>query len=292
MQLLGFSDYESQARRLADSLGIPYAQVAVHKFPDGESLVTLPAELSDQLIVCRSLDHPNEKLVELLLVSDEARRRGVKQTILVAPYLGYMRQDKAFNRGEVVSQKVIGRFLADLFDAIITVDAHLHRIQHLSQAIPTRHAINVSATNEITAFLKTLGRRPLLVGPDEESQQWVRAIAEAADLDHVIANKQRFGDRTVQVDLPEYHYRGNTAMIIDDIGNTGRTMAAVAKRLKDAGVGRIDALVTHALFTDDALDEIDRAEDIKTIWSTDSITHPSNAIHLDSLLAKAIGNIV
>lgn len=291
MQLFGFPDYEAQGRHLADQLGITYTQVAIHKFPDGESLVTLPETLSETVIVCRSLDHPNEKLVELLLVSEEARRRGVKRLILVAPYLGYMRQDKAFNPGEVISQKVIGRFIADLFDTVITVDAHLHRIQHLTEAVPAQRAINLSAASAITAFLTALKGRPLLVGPDEESEQWVSAIAEAAGLNHIVASKERLGDRTVNIDLPEYPYRGNNVIVIDDIGNTGRTMMAVAERLQSAGVERIDALVTHAIFTEDALDGIKQAS-IGTIWSTDSITHPTNVIPLDGLLAESIRNIL
>ena len=126
--LLGFSDYESQGRRLADALGMPFALVAIHRFPDGESKVTLPSPLPERVVLCRSLDAPNDKLIELMLCAETARAMGAKRVALVAPYLCYMRQDIAFHPGEAVSQKIVGKFLAGLFDAVITVDPHLHRI--------------------------------------------------------------------------------------------------------------------------------------------------------------------
>ena len=288
MLILGFTDYESQGRRLAKALGIPFSLVTIHKFPDGESLVTLPEKLSDKVIVCRSLDHPNEKLIELLLVAKAVKERGVHYISLVAPYLCYMRQDKAFNPGEVVSQQIIGTFLGGLVDAVITVDAHLHRINSLKQVIPVEQALNLSASPLMTDFLAKRGENTLLVGPDAESEQWVSAIAAPAGLDHVIANKVRLGDRLVNITLPDYDYKGRDVVLVDDMVSTGKTMVAVAEKLKAAGTRSINCLVTHALFTGDAISQLKQAG-IEQIWSTDSISHPSNVIHLDRLLAAATG---
>ena len=129
--LLGFEDYEEQSRLLAEALDMPCRMIQTHRFPDGENKLTLPSSLPEHVIFCRSLDHPNEKLLELLLVAKTARELGVKLLTLVAPYLCYMRQDRAFHPGEVVSQSVVGKFLANLFDNVITVDPHLHRTQYL-----------------------------------------------------------------------------------------------------------------------------------------------------------------
>lgn len=288
MLILGFTDYESQGRRLAKALGIPFSLVTIHKFPDGESLVTLPEKLSDKVIVCRPLDHPNEKLIELLLVAKAVKERGVHYISLVAPYLCYMRQDKAFNPGEVVSQQIIGTFLGGLVDAVITVDAHLHRINSLKQVIPVEQALNLSASPLMTDFLAKRGENTLLVGPDAESEQWVSAIAEPAGLDHVIANKVRLGDRLVNITLPDYDYKGRDVVLVDDMVSTGKTMVAVAEKLKAAGTRSINCLVTHALFAGDAISQLKQAG-IEQIWSTDSISHPSNVIHLDRLLAAATG---
>ena len=153
--LLGFEEYETQAERLAEALGLPYARVLVHRFPDGECKLTLPAELPAHVVFCRGLDHPNDKLIELLLAAITARQLGAHRLTLVAPYLCYMRQDTAFVAGETVSQPIIGRFLADLFDDVVTVDPHLHRTHHLADAVPATHAVALTATGVMSDFLRT-----------------------------------------------------------------------------------------------------------------------------------------
>ncbi|MEW6647391.1 MAG: ribose-phosphate diphosphokinase [Pseudomonadota bacterium] len=288
--LLGFHDYEAQGRRLAEALGLPFAPVEIHRFPDGESKVTLPAQLPEQVVVCRTLDQPNDKLVELMLVARTARELGARHITLVAPYLCYMRQDIAFHAGEAVSQKIIGGFLAELFDAVITVDPHLHRIERLEQAIPRGQAMALTAAPAMIEFLAQHVPNPMLIGPDAESEQWVRAMAEPAGLEYAVATKERLGDRSVRTKLPEMSYQGRTIVLVDDMASTGRTLIAVASQLKFRGAAAIHCLVTHALFADDATRQLHEAG-IEQIWSADSISHPSNVIHLAPLLAQAVRSL-
>jgi len=285
--VLGFADYAAQGERLARELGAGFALVDLHRFPDGESKLTLPASLPEHVVICRSLDHPNDKLVELMLCAETARQMGAKRLTLVAPYLCYMRQDIAFNPGEAVSQKIIGQFLAHHFDAVITVDPHLHRINHLSEAIPRGEAIALTATALMAQFITQHFEQPLIVGPDAESEQWVRAIAEPAGLDFAVASKERLGDRQVRTTLPERDYQGRHVVLVDDMASTGHTLIAVANQLADRGAASIDCLVTHPLFADDATQQILKAG-ISNIWSSDSIAHPSNNIALAPLLAVAV----
>ncbi|MGR8953468.1 MAG: ribose-phosphate pyrophosphokinase-like domain-containing protein, partial [Gammaproteobacteria bacterium] len=67
MLILAFPDYLPQAQRLAERLALPLAEVEVHHFPDGESFVALPPHLPEHVLICRSLNQPNDKLIELLL---------------------------------------------------------------------------------------------------------------------------------------------------------------------------------------------------------------------------------
>lgn len=285
--LLAFSDYLEPARRLAEACGLDLAEIALHRFPDGESKLQLPASLPPTVILCRSLHDPNHKLVELLLAAQSARANGAEQVMLVAPYLCYMRQDKAFHPGEVVSQTIIGQFLAELFDVVITVDAHLHRIQTLSEAIPIAHAINLTATEPMAAFIQQHIDNPLLIGPDQESSQWVGAIAESAGLDFVVANKERFGDRDVRISLPEAHYQDRHIVLVDDVASTGKTLLAVAEQLQARSVASVDVMVNHALFVNDSVKQL-QAAGVSHIWSCDSIPHDSNQIRLSNLLADCL----
>lgn len=287
MQVLGFADYRAQGEALAAALGVPFALVEVHRFPDGESKITVPGPLQGEVIICRSLDHPNDKLVELLLAAQTARNLGAEKLTLVAPYLCYMRQDIAFHPGEAVSQRIVGEWLAQLFERVITVDPHLHRIDRLEQAIPNREAVALAATGPLGKFLAEKTISPLLVGPDDESEQWVRAIAEPAGLQYIIAHKERRGDRDVAVTLPECDYRGHEVILVDDMISTGHTIADVAIKLKQAGAGIIHCLVTHALFEDDVASLLHRAG-VENIWSSDSVSHSSNHVPLAELIATAL----
>ena len=287
MLVLGFTDSEDQAAGLAAALDAPHGRIDLHRFPDGESRVRLPTGLPEHVVLCRSLHYPNEKLVELMLAAGAARALGAKRVTLVAPYLCYMRQDKAFHPGEAVSQRIIGRFLAGLIDALVTVDPHLHRVHDLAEAVPAGRAVAVSAAPAMGAFLAGRRSRPLLVGPDQESEQWVATVARVAGLDYVVAQKTRRGDRNVEVRLPERDYAGSDAVLVDDLASTGRTLAGAATALRDAGAARVDVLVTHALFVGDALDTL-MATGVSELWSSDSIPHASNAFALAPDLAAAI----
>ncbi|MDD5321849.1 MAG: ribose-phosphate diphosphokinase [Methylococcales bacterium] len=291
MMILAFPDYLTQAQRLATRLNAPLGEVNLHHFPDRESFIRLPPSLPEHVIVCRSLNQPNDKLIELLLCAATARELGAKRLTLVAPYLCYMRQDFANEPGVAVSQRIIGNMLAGLFDDVLTVDPHLHRIASLDQAIPIQNAISLSAADEIGRFLKQKFDYALLLGPDSESEQWVATIANKIGFDYCIANKQRRGDKQIEMTLPDIDFLNKPVVIIDDMASTGRTLGKAAGLLQAAGSKDIYAVVTHPLFCDDAEAHILQAG-IKTIWSTDSIDHPTSCIKLDALLANAIKAII
>ena len=291
MMILSFPDYLSQAQRLACRLNVPLAEVVLHHFPDSESFIQLPPSLPEHVIVCRSLNQPNDKLIELLLCATTARELGVKRLTLVAPYLSYMRQDFANQPGVAVSQRIIGKLLAGLFDDVLTVDPHLHRISSLDQAIPIKNAISLSAADAIGRFLQQQLDVAVLLGPDSESEQWVAGIADKIGFDYCIAHKVRQGDKDIEMTLPDYKIAGKPVVIIDDMASTGRTLGKAAALLQAAGVKAIYAVVTHALFCGDAQTHI-RQAGVKTVWSTDSIDHPTSCIPLNALLADAIKAIV
>ncbi len=129
--IFAFDDEQKQAISIAESLGMAFLPIMQRHFPDGESLVRVP-DGAKKAYLYRSLHAPNEKLVELMLAVSALRAHGAEEVILIAPYLPYMRQDGAFNRGEAISQTVIGNLIGDLFDHIIAVDPHLHRTPCLS----------------------------------------------------------------------------------------------------------------------------------------------------------------
>lgn len=293
--LLYFADEQAAAERLAQASGIPAACIESHRFPDDELRLRLPLDahgaLPGKLAIYRSLDRPNDKLVELLLTARQARELGARHVTLVAPYLAYMRQDTAFHPGEIVSQKVIGRFLADLFDAVITVDPHLHRIATLDEAIPLDHAISLSGAPMLAQLIAQHHDKPLLIGPDAESAQWIQAAAQAFHFDYGVCTKERHGDKDVEITLPQVDVSNRAVVLLDDVASSGRTIAAASQLLLNAGARSVDVAVTHALFAGDALDVI-KAAGVGHVWSTDCIAHESNAIAMAPMLAQALSPLL
>lgn len=287
MQVLAFPDDRLRGQALAFALGAQSELIDLHHFPDGESRLRLPPALSQRVVMLRSLNQPNEKLVELLLAALAAREAGAEQICLVAPYLAYMRQDTAFQPGEVVSQRWIGQLLASHFDAVVTVDPHLHRVQSLALAVPARHAIVVSAARAIGAFLHERSAGALLVGPDEESRQWVATVATAAGSEYEVANKVRHGDRSVSIALPSRSFDGRRIVLVDDLASTGRTLSEAARALLSAGASQVDVMVTHALFVGDAESHL-RQAGVTEIWSADTVDHSSNIVTLTPDIARAV----
>lgn len=287
-----FDDRVREAENVARRLGVSAAPIALRHFPDGESLVAVSPPARNACLYC-SLDRPNERLVDLLLAVDALRRNGANRLVLAAPYLCYMRQDKAFHAGEAVGQQAIARLLSHLFDRIVTVDPHLHRVATMSAVFPDIEAESLSAAPAIASFLRTkyLPRSTLVVGPDSESAQWIGQIGEPLGFETLVGTKSRLGDRHVEIGFPLKSLGGRPILLADDIVSSGGTAVEAVTVLKRLGAGDIHVIVTHALFDAETEGRL-RNAGAKDIWSTDSVRHPTNAISLDALLARALGREV
>jgi ribose-phosphate pyrophosphokinase len=284
--VVAFDECLEPARALADEIGNASCAVEARRFPDGESLIRVPAS-AGTAILYRSLDDPNAKLVEIILAASALRDNGARRVVLVAPYLAYMRQDMAFHPGEAVSQNVIGSLLAEHFDGLVTIDPHLHRISRLGEAVPGIPALSLSAAPVLSAAIAE-DEKPVLVGPDSESRPWVEAIASPLGLDVLVGEKRRRGDRDVEITIPGIEIAaGRFAMLVDDVISSGETMIAAARLLQDAGAAQVEALATHCLATADDLARI-RAAGVARVRSAKTVNGPTACLPVAGLIAEAI----
>lgn len=281
-----FADEAAPARRLADRLGAPLGLVDVHAFPDGETLPTTPA-CAPTVIVYRSLDRPNDKLIPLLLAVDAWRRGGARRLVLVAPYLCYLRQDTVFAPGQPVSRDVIGQLIGSRFDALVTVQPHLHRTADLS---PVFQGIPVAHLSAMPALAAAMGHDPdaLVFGPDAESRPWAETLAAAMGARGDAFTKTRLGDRDVRLSVPDgADVAGRRVILADDVCSSGATLETCARLCRERGAASVEIVVAHALFGAETAARL-AAAGVGRVLSTDSVVHPTNSVELAGLLAGAL----
>jgi ribose-phosphate pyrophosphokinase len=285
--VLALPGNEALADDLAHRLAIERGTAIVRRFPDGETYVRIDSDVGGRsLVLASTLDRPDDKTLPLLLLAATARDLGAARVGLLAPYLAYLRQDRRFLAGEGVTSTYFARLLSGALDWLVTVDPHLHRVGNLADlyAIPVvvQHAAPLIAT-----WIAAHVRDPVLIGPDAESAQWVAGVAVAAGAPHVVLEKTRRGDRTVEVSAAALGaWQGRTPVLIDDIISTGATMRATLAHLRARPVPAPLCVGVHAVFADDAYQAL--AAGAARVVTCNTIPHPSNAIDVGGLLADGV----
>ncbi|OOG36697.1 ribose-phosphate pyrophosphokinase [Polaromonas sp. A23] len=288
MLVLALPGAADLAAGLASRLHCEHAELQLHHFPDGETGVRIDAPVKGRCVVLAgSLDQPDGKTLPLIFAADAARELGARQVGLVAPYLAYMRQDKRFQPGEAVTSRSYARLLSASLDFLVTVDPHLHRIHSLDEIYTLRTQV-VPAAPMIARWLRSHVEVPWLIGPDQESEQWVAEVARLSGAPWTVLAKTRRGDRNVGVRLASRErWPGRTPVLLDDIISTGHTMLAATRLLIKAGLGAPLCIAVHALLDSDAQREL-LAAGVTRVVSCDTVVHPTNAIRMASLLARAV----
>lgn len=241
-------------------------------------------------MICCALDRPDPKVVPLHFLAGTCRDAGAASVGLVAPYLAYMRQDKPFRPGETVAAKRFAGLVSTAFDWLVTVDPHLHRIRDLSDIydIPAKA---VHASSAIARWIEHNVRKPVLVGPDEESEQWVSAVAAEAQAPWIVLQKVRRSDRDVEVSVPEVsRWRKHVPVLVDDIISTAGTMVETAEHLAAAGMQAPVCIGVHAVFAGDAYARLSAVAG--QVVTCNTIDHASNGIDIASPIAEAVRQLM
>jgi len=282
-----FPGQDELAGNLLAHQDLQAGSMELRQFPDGESYVRVLDDVNgrDVAILCQ-LHQPDSKVLPLLLLVETLRDLGAARVGLLAPYLAYMRQDKRFRQGEGISSHYFARLLSSHLDWLLTVDPHLHRIHDLGEiySIPAQA---VTAVAPIADWIREHVERPLVIGPDAESEQWAASVGRAAGCPWEVLSKQRLGDREVLVSLPHVeNYTDHTPVLVDDIISTGKTMMQAAAHLRRAGLPDAVCIGVHGIFAEGAREEM-QAQSLSVVTSN-SIEDSTNQIDLAPLLLGAM----
>lgn len=276
-------------KKVSKHLKVSYSKLKVKKFPDKELYVKLPPEKKlkgKKVILVQSFhgENLNEKIVETLFAFYTAKDLGAGKVELFSPYFPYFRQDRRFNPGEVVSIKVISKLFKD-FDKIYFIDPHLHRIKNLDEIF--KNGKKLTSVNIIADYLKKKKiKDEVFVGPDVESEQWAKQVADKLGEESTILKKERYGDRKVKIKFSGgVEVKNKTVIILDDIISTGHTMLETIKSIKKYKPKEIYCVAIHGIFADKK--QLDKLKKNAKVISTNTI--PTKAANIDiSSLAKKI----
>ena len=285
--LIAMPGNEAMTRALAQTLGAEMGQLDMHAFPDGETYLRFATELATRtLVIVCTLDRPNDKILPLLFAAATARELGAAKIGLVAPYLAYMRQDRRFKPGEAVTSRQIAQLLSNAFDWLVTVDPHLHRYGSLGDIyrIPTRV---VHAASLISEWIREHVANPLIIGPDNESEQWVSAVAKDASAPYTVLEKVRRGDRDVEISVKnQAAIEGRTPVFVDDIISSGRTMIEAVHTIRPRGTASPICIAVHGVFADNS--DVLLAQAGARVVTSNSIPHRTNDIDVVTILVSSI----
>lgn len=274
---------ENLAAKLASQLHCEMGRVNVHHFPDGETLVNIDALVGGkEVFIMASLDHPDEKFFALYFLAKTLKEFGAYSVRLIAPYLPYMRQNIRFQPGDCVSSDLFGHLLSSLVDELITIDPHLHRRHNLSEMYHIPMKV-LHASSLIAEWIKAHIPDAVLVGPDEESEQWIAAIAaEASKPYFILKNAGESYNPLSNV----VKWKDRTPVLIDDIVSTASTMAGKVYELKAVGYSDAVCIGMHGIFSGDAFKKL--SDTGAVIVTCNTIPHVTNAIDVTTLIADAI----
>jgi ribose-phosphate pyrophosphokinase len=251
MYLLSGSTNSSLAKKVADLSGVPLLERDIENFMDGEIKILLKNyNLADKHITILQTLASSNHLMELCLLVDILKNSKVKKISVVIPYLFYTRQDKP-KSGEAFSPKVVIKILeASGINDITFLDLHSTKIENLF-SIPTKKL-------EVAPLLQgIITKDSILVAPDAGGTERAETIAQYFNLPLVHIEKTRLAKRKVSSKLEENNVFGKDCFIIDDIIDSGNTLCAAAKTLKDHGAKTVKAFCTHGVLSKDAWRNLD-----------------------------------
>ena len=297
LKLFSLSSNPEIAEKIAEATGLPLGKVSSRQFSDGEIMINIEESVrGDDIYIIQSTSNPvNDHLWELLIMIDACKRASANSVNVVMPYFGYARQDRIAASREPITAKLIANMLVKAgVNRILTLDLHAVQVQGFFD-IPVDNLFTMPLFAAYYNEKGFTGSDIVVVSPKNSGVKRARGLAEYLDAPIAIIDyAQDDAEREEGYIIGEVE--GKTAIIVDDILNTGKTFAEAAKILERAGVKDIYAVASHGLFGGGAA-EILNVAPVKEILVTDSVATkekvPTNVKYISAseLIANATTRI-
>jgi ribose-phosphate pyrophosphokinase len=298
LRVFSGSAHPALGEAIARNLSLPLGRAHLARFSDGEIWFQIQDNVrgADVFVIQPTSPPVNENLMELLVMLDAFKRSSASRITAVLPYYGYARQDRKDKPRVPISAKLVADLLSAAgADRVLTMDLHASQIQGFFN-FPVDHLFAAPVIIDYVSRLKL--PRLTIVSPDAGGVERARAYAKRLEAALAIVDKRRDSPNVAEVHHVVGDVEGRTALIVDDIVDTGGTLGKVAEALKHAGAREVLASCSHGVLSGQAMAKIEQAPLSKLIV-TDSIPPAAEdrrsgkivVLSIAELMAKAIRNI-
>ena len=279
------------AREICAQLRVPLADAYVGRFPDGEVRLQILENVrgADVFVIQPTCNPVNDNLMELLVMLDALRRASAERITAVIPYYGYARQDRKDRPRVPISAKLVADLLTSAgADRVLALDLHAGQIQGFFN-IPVDHLYATPVTVRYFRRLKLAD--PVVVSPDPGGVERARAFAKRLSAPLAIIDKRREDANVVEMFNVVGEVEGKTCLIVDDMVDTGGTLAKSAEALTRKGASKVYACCSHGVFAENAVAKICAAP-LEQIVTTDSIPLSPAAKACEKIQVLSVGKLL
>lgn len=281
------------AEELAQELGQPLCEVTIRRFADGEIFVKIDENVRGQdVFIIQPTNTPAENLLELLILTDAAKRASAARITAVIPYFGYGRQDRKDQPRVAISAKLMANVIATAgADRVLGLDFHQHQLQGFFD-IPVDHLY--AAPVLVQHYREKRLHEPVIVAPDVGAAKMARGFAKRLDGTLAIIDKRRPSANIAEVVNVVGEVEGRDCLLVDDMIDTAGTMSEGIGALKRLGAREVYCCASHAVLSGPAVDRL-AASEVTEVAVTNTIAIPDDRkfdrlkiLSVAPLFAKAI----
>jgi len=275
IKLIACNSNRQLAYEIADSLESELTKSEVTRFSDGEIGITIhePVRGCDVFLIQPTSPPVNESLMEFLIMTDALRRASAGRITAVMPYFGYARQDRKAKARDPISAKLVANLISTAgVNRILTMDLHSDQLQGFFD-IPLDHLRGVMLCADYYANKLDCLDDVTVVAPDLGSVRRARQMAEMLDVPLAIVDKRRPNANESEVVNIIGNVKSKTAVMIDDLVDTGGSITNAAAALHEAGATKVYACCTHGIFSGKAMERI-MASPIEEIMTFNTVDIP------------------
>ncbi|MBL6785043.1 MAG: ribose-phosphate pyrophosphokinase [Rickettsiales bacterium] len=292
MKILACNSNQPLAEKIANTLNTTLIDATIKKFSDKEIFVEVNENVrGEDVFVIQSTSCPaNENLMELLISIDALKRASAKRITAVLPYYGYARQDRKPGPRTPITAKLVANLITVAgANRVLTMDLHAGQIQGFFDIpLDNLYAAPIFINDMQNCYNSD---DSLVISPDVGGVARARYFASRLNLGLAIVDKRRDKPNSSEVMNIIGNVSGKNCIMIDDMVDTGGTLANAAKAIMDNGAKSVSAYISHGVLSNNAIEKIENSVLTKLVI-TDSIQHDVNDINDSKLQILSASGLI